>query len=280
MKLIHISDTHIGREDNLQRLGMVVDDLLAHPPDVPENCLVIHTGDVIDSATDVHRLAGKTLLKRLAERYRVLLCPGNHDYGDAMSVNAEPAKKFREVFNDYIFQGKPPTFPVIHEVGGEYVFIGLDSNAATLSFFERWFAEGHLGKEQLADLNKALSRPELQNKKIIVYLHHHPFSCDCSVMPDMGGRHLLFHLFARLPRPFRRMKDASSFCKIVRDRVHMLLFGHMHFGLDCSGDSRRYGVPVALDGGSSTCTGNEGDRIRYRIIDLQEMTYKVRAIPL
>ena len=264
----------------MQRLGMVVNDLLEHPPDAPENCLVIHTGDVIDSATDVHRLAGKTLLKRLAERYRILLCPGNHDYGDAMSVNKESAQKFREVFKDYIFQDKPPAFPVIHEVGGEYVFIGLDSNAAELSFFERWFAEGHLGKEQLAELNKVLDRPELQNKKIIVYLHHHPFSFDYSVTPDVGDRHLLFHLFARLTRPFRRLKDAYSFCEIVRDRTHMLLFGHMHFGLDCSGDSRRYGVHVALDGGSSTCTENECDRIRYRIIDLRSLTYDVRTIML
>jgi len=264
----------------LQRLGMVVNDLLEHPPDAPENCLVIHTGDVIDSATDVHRLAGKTLLKRLGERYRILLCPGNHDYGDAMSVNKEAAQKFREMFKDYIFQDKPSAFPVIHEVGDEYVFIGLDSNAAELSFYERWFAEGHLGKKQLAELNKILDRPELQNKKIIVYLHHHPFSFDYSVMPDVGDRHLLFHLFARLTRPFRRLKDAYSFCQIVRDRTHMLLFGHMHFGLDCSGDSRRYGVPVALDGGSSTCTENEDDRIRYRIVDLRSMMYEIRTIML
>jgi predicted phosphodiesterase len=280
MKLIHISDTHVGRGENVQRFGMVVDDLLSNPPDVPENCLVVHTGDVIDSATEVHRLAGKTLLKRLGERYRILLCPGNHDYGDAMAVNEEAAQKFREVFSNYIFQDKPPTFPVLHEVGGEYAFIGLDSNAAELSFFERWFAEGHLGTAQLAELDEILSRPELHGKKIIVYLHHHPFSFGYSVSPDVGDQHFLFHLFAWLTRPFRRLKDAYSFCQIVRDRAHMLLFGHMHFGLDCSGDGKRYGIPVAFDGGSSTCTENDSDRVRYRIIDLRSMTYEVRTIML
>lgn len=280
MKLIHLSDTHLGRGDNVWRFEKIVDDLLANPPDVPENCLVVHTGDLIDSASEQHRTAGKRLLDRLGERYRVLLCPGNHDYGDAAAVNAEAARQFQHTFADYLFLDKAQTFPVLHEIGKDHVFIGLDSNAAELGFFERWFAEGHLGRKQLDALNLLLDRPELQGKQIIIYLHHHPFSFGYSVTPDVGDRNPLLHLFAWATRPFRRLKDAYSFCQIVRNRVQILLFGHMHFGLDCSGDSRRYGIDLALDGGSTTCTENDSDRMRYRIIDLKNLHQEIRMLRL
>jgi 3',5'-cyclic AMP phosphodiesterase CpdA len=279
MKLIHISDTHIGMGDNTLRFERVVDDLLANPPDAPENCLILHTGDLIDSATDANRQAGRLLLDRLATRYRVLLCPGNHDYGDAMSVNEEAAQEFLRVFGDYIFQGKPPVFPVLSEAGG-CVFIGLDSNAEELNFWERWFADGHLGGKQLESLNQLLDIPVVAGKQVVVYLHHHPFSFGYSVMPDVGDRNPLNYLYVQLTRPFLRLKDAYSLCQVLRDRVQGLLFGHMHFGLDCSGESRKYGIRLALDGGSSTCTDNDADRMRYRVIELSDLSQTVRMLKL
>ncbi len=280
MKLIHISDTHIGRGNNALRFERVVDDLLANPPDVPERCLIVHTGDLIDSASSANRRAARILLDRLAARYRVLLCPGNHDYGDAISMNEEDAQVFQRAFGDYIFRGQPSTFPVLHEVGADHVFIGLDSNAEELTFWERWFAEGHLGKPQLAALNNLLDSSALAGKKTIVYLHHHPFSFGYSVMADVGDRGLLSSLFAQLSRPFLRLKDAYSLCQVVRDRAHVLLFGHMHFGLDCSGEGRKYGVRLALDGSSTTCANDDADRMRYRVIDLSDLTQTVRMLSL
>lgn len=279
MKLIHISDTHIGCDDNTLRFERVVDDLLANPPDVPENCVIVHTGDLIDSATDISRQAGRLLLDRLATRYRVLLCPGNHDYGDASSVDKESALVFQRTFGDYIFQDQPSDFPVVTRMG-KYVFIGLDSNAEELSFWERWFAEGHLGRKQLSDLNELLDSPELADKLIVVYLHHHPFTFGYSVMPDVGDRNPLNYLYVQLTRPFLRLKDAFSLCQVLRDRAQVLLFGHMHFGLDCSGEGRKYGMKLAFDGGSTTCTDNDMDRMRYRVIDLADMTQVTRMLKL
>ena len=261
MKLIHISDTHIGRGHNTLRFERVVDDLLENPPDAPENCVIVHTGDLIDSATDISRQAGRLLLDRLATRYRVLLCPGNHDYGDALSVDKEAAQAFQRTFGDYIFQDKPSDFPVVSKMGN-YVFIGLDSSAEEMSFWERWFAEGHLGYKQLSALNKLLDSSELAGKLIVVYLHHHPFTFGYSVMPDVGDRNPLNYLYVQLTRPFLRLKDAFSLCQVLRDRVHVLLFGHMHFGLDCSGECRKYGMTLAFDGGSTTCTDDDMDRMR------------------
>lgn len=280
MKLIHISDTHIGRNDNTLRFERVVDELLANPPDTRENCLVVHTGDLIDSATEANRQAARLLLDRLAARYRVLLCPGNHDYGDAVSIDNEDAQAFQQAFGDYIFQGKPASFPVLSEVGADHVFIGLDSNAEELGFWESWFAEGHIGNKQLSALSWMLDSPAVAGKKVFIYMHHHPFSFGYSVMPDVGDRNPLYHLFVQVARPFLRLKDAYSFCQVARDRVRGLLFGHMHFGLDCSWDARKYGIQLALDGSSTTCADNDTDRMRYRVIDLSNLSQTVRMLKL
>ena len=280
MKLIHLSDTHVGKDGNALRFERVVDDLLAHPPCAPENCVIVHTGDLIDSASDSHRRSARILLDRLATRYRVLLCPGNHDYGDAVAVDNEDAQAFQQAFGDYIFQGQPAAFPVVSEVGADCVFIGLDSNAAELNFWEKWFAEGHLGEAQLAALNNLLDSPVVAGKQVVVYLHHHPFAFGYTVMPDVGDRNPLAFVYTQLTRPFLRLKDAYSLCQILRDRAHVLLFGHMHFGLDCSGDSGKYGIRLALDGSSTTCTDNDADRMRYRVADLSDYTYKTRMLRL
>lgn len=280
MKLIHISDTHIGLDDNAMRFERVVDHLLAHPPGAAHECVIVHTGDLIDSASDANRRAARVLLDRLATRYRVLLCPGNHDYGDATSMDEEAAEEFHRAFGDYIFQGQPSGFPVVNEVGDDLVFIGLDSNAEELNFWERWFAEGHIGEEQLSALDAHLDSAAAAGKHAVVYLHHHPFSFGYSVMPDVGDRNPLHNLYVHLTRPFLRLKDAYSLCQVLRDRARVLLFGHMHFGLDCSGDGQKYGIRQALDGSSTTGAGGDADRMRYRVIDLADMSYAVRALKL
>ncbi len=281
MKIIHLSDTHIGAGDNAARTDLVLDDLIRNPPDDPARCAVVHTGDLIDAATPENRRAGKRRVDHLREAgYRVVLCPGNHDYGDAVEVNNEAAKAFKQEFASCIFPDGPQDFPVLHRPDDECVLIGLDSNAAELKFLQGFFAEGHLGAPQLDRLNRLLDADGLKGKKIILYLHHHPFYYGYSVMPDVGDRGLLKHLAARLTRPFRRMKDAYSLCQIIRDRVQALLFGHMHEGLDCSDEGAKYGIPLALDGGSTTDTDRVHDRLRYRIIDLDTLTQQLRMIRL
>jgi hypothetical protein len=99
-------------------------------------------------------------------------------------------------------------------------------------------------------------------------------------MPDVGDGRPLSHLVSRLTRPFRRMEDAYSLCQIIRDRAPVLLFGHMHEGLDCSGESGKYGIGLALEGNSTTETENIHDRLRYRIIDLATMTHITRMLKM
>jgi len=281
MKIIHLSDTHVGYGENEQRFGRVAEDLIARPPDAPARCLVLHTGDLIHRATAGNREAGRRTLDRLRDAgYRVILCPGNHDYGDSFEVNSEAARTFRREFASYLFHDEPQEFPVVHRLEGDRALIGLDSNAAELNWLQRFSAEGHVGEPQLQRLNRLLDREDLAGKQIVLYLHHHPFYYGYSVMPDVGDRQAFKHLIAWLTRPFRRMKDAYSLCQTVRDRVQAVLFGHMHEGLDCSGESAKYGIPLALDGSSTTDTDGIHDRLRYRIIDLAAGTHTVRMLNL
>lgn len=277
MKLVHISDTHIGAGENADRLNRLVDDLLIHTD--PKNCIVLHTGDLIDSATGENRREAKKILDRLAQNFsRVLLSPGNHDYGDKSGVGEHEARIFKEEFASYIFGDAQRDFPVPTPLGKEYVLIGLDSNAAELNCWNRWYAEGHLGSAQLDKLNRMLDSDSVRGKKVILYLHHHPFYYGYSVRPDIGDKNFFRYLKVRFTRLFRRLKDAHSLCQIIRDRVDVLCFGHMHLGLDCSGESGKYGIKLALDGGSTTCTEDDSDRMRCRIIDLDGLTYQVLMI--
>lgn len=279
MKLIHLSDTHVGHGDNLVRLGRVVDAICSNPPAPPADCCVVHTGDLIDSASAANREAAKAVLDRLSERgFRVFLCPGNHDYGNAMGIERKEAREFLACFAGHIFAQQPPEFPVAHLLDAQHALILLDSNQAELGWWKGLFAEGYLGSTQLQRLNALLDHPEICARRVTLALHHHPFSYAYSVTPDVGDGHLAHHLLVGLTRSFRRLKDAYSLCEIVRNRVHVLVFGHRHFGQNCSSNSQCYDIRLALDGGSSTCTDDNSDRMRYRIIDLDQLTTEVRSL--
>jgi 3',5'-cyclic AMP phosphodiesterase CpdA len=279
VKLIHLSDTHVGRRDNLARLGRIIDDLCANPPDAPERCCVVHTGDLIDKASTANRQAAMTALDRLREQgFRVFLCPGNHDYGNAAGIEKDAARDFIACFRDYIFGQQVAEFPVAHLLDDHHALILLDSNEAELGWWTGLFAEGHLGSAQLKRLNDMLDRPEICARQVVLGLHHHPFSYAYDVTPDVGDGHLAHHLLVGLTRPFRRLMDAYSLCEIIRGRVQVLLFGHRHFGLNCSSNSRCYDIPLALDGSSSTCTDDNSDRLRYRIVDLDQLTTQLRSL--
>ena len=265
MKIIHLSDTHVGRENNERRMQALLDDIAtAHDP---AQSILVHTGDLIHHGHSGEMRSGRALLDGLSNRgWQIRLAPGNHDYGDSLHVDPDWAAEFRGQFATYIFGASAPDFPVLTVVGG-CAFIGLDSNEAEMGFWERWMAEGYLGSTQLEKLNRLLDSSDVAGRKVIVYLHHHPFFDAPVVRADVGDRGYLAHLFGWNKRRFRRLKDAYSLMQCMRDRVDILLFGHQHFGLDYSAEGQRYGIRLALDASSSTATQMDTDRMRYRTID-------------
>jgi 3',5'-cyclic AMP phosphodiesterase CpdA len=149
-----------------------------------------------------------------------------------------------------------------------------------MSWWERWAAEGHLGAAQVAELNALLDMPQVRRRKVVVYLHHHPFLDAFAVRADVADRAYLSHLLGWNTRRLRRLKDAYSLMQCLRDRVDVLLFGHQHYGLDYSAEARHYGIALALDASSSTCTQMDTDRMRYRVIDTQTLGFATRLVAL
>jgi 3',5'-cyclic AMP phosphodiesterase CpdA len=278
MKIIHLSDTHVGRAPNAERLQLLLDDIaqLGDPADF----LILHTGDLNDRGSPEAMQQSRALLDPMqAQGWRILLCPGNHDYGDSLHVDPNWAAQFRDHFSSMIFGKQPKQFPVL-TLTDDCALIGLDSNEAEMHFWERWAAEGNLGKKQIAALNTLLDRPDVQQRKVVLYLHHHPFFDAFAVRADVADSGYFSHLFGWNTRRFRRLKEAYTLMQCIRDRVDILLFGHQHFGLDYSAEGQRYGIPLALDGSSSTAMQMDTDRMRYRVIDVTSGTYETRFVGL
>ena len=290
MKIIHLSDTHIGFENNIERMQLIVDDLILHRPLDTSDHLIIHTGDMVqDSHSSKElKLAHSALEALKAYGYRVLICPGNHDYGESRYTSRSIAVHFRSMFNSFFYLKDHSELSVIHaddifpvlNIIDNTAFIGLDSCWEELGWFSGLLAEGQIGEAQLDKLNQILDLPDLVGKKIVLYLHHHPFSYGYAVKPLVTDPHGIFQSLYDVTRRFRRLKDAYTLSQTIRDRVDIMLFGHMHYGLDCSAESRRYGIAMALDGSSSTATLMDTDRMRYRIIDTDAMSYETRFIRL
>ena len=281
MYIVHMSDTHNGKAGTNQRFDLLLADLQSYPGLDLADCIVVHSGDLLKDATPEYRRQALDSLRRLKNVVnRIYLCPGNHDCGDFWSVSKEKSEHFKQSFAEYIFHDQPHEFPVLHKLDDDHMLIGLDTNEAEVdNWLFNFGAEGRLGDSQCQKLHGMLQNPELQNKKILINLHHHPFLYRFNAVPIKNNfRKWLFFTMKKLTRRFRRMKDSKVFLELIQNRVDAIFFGHKHEGLDCSSESQKYGVSLALDAGSTTESDNMSDYMRYRVIDLNDLSYKTRSV--
>ena len=243
-KIIHLSDLHVGHEECGARFHALIDNItfLKQPAN---NYIILITGDIVENANHPEYIEEAVDdIEQLKERgYKVLVIPGNHDYGTGTVGN----KKFVDLFKEKYFKSREISYPKL-DVINEIAFIGLDSTAEELHWLDRLFSEGELGERQLLQLEKMLNDPEVVSRKKVVYLHHHPFD---------------FRLGMQL-------KDSNDLRKIIENKIDMLLFGHYH--VDSSSANKTYhfiwGIPRCYNAGSSTHkNGNVGFQ---RVIDLSD----------
>lgn len=203
-KIIHLSDLHVGYLDCETRLEGIVTQILKDYS--PTDNVIIVTGDLVDKADGGNYQKAKQQLDRLsAGGFTVLVVPGNHDYGSGGLVSRKHIDEFKQVF----FGKQDISYPKLDiKVDDNIAFIGLDSMAETFDGADKLGADGELGCRQLARLDEILEQPELRGRKIVVYLHHHPFD-ESWVM---------------------QLKDHKAFERIVEGRVDYVLYGHDHDG--------------------------------------------------
>ena len=244
-KIIHLSDTHIGYEDLGERFRCIVDNIIfvCSPA---EEYVVLWTGDLVESALDESNYEEARAQKEKLEAagFIVLVIPGNHDYGTGLFSSKKYVKLFKETFygtGDVVY----PKLDVIDDVA----FIGLDTMAEEIHWYDRLWANGELGDEQLKRLDSLLGEKSVQECAYrVVYMHHHPFN------------QLMLH----------ELKDSEALGEALRKhcdaaRVDALLFGHNHYGKKWNGT---WDIARCYDAGSTTRKWNFAGY--HRIIDLSK----------
>jgi len=241
-KIIHLSDLHIGHEDCGAKFRAIIDSITSQKQPA-RNYIVLITGDIVNNAMRSKQIdEAVDAIEQLEQRgYRVLVVPGNHDYGTGVRGD----KKFVDLFKEKYFKSRDISYPKL-DIIGKTAFIGLDSTAEELHWNDRFFSEGELGKEQLKRLRKILKDQKVASRKKVVYLHHHPFDF----------------------KPGMQLKDKKGLRKIIENKIDMLLFGHYH--TDPARVRKiihgKWGIPRCYNAGSST--HKNGDIGFHRIIDL------------
>jgi predicted MPP superfamily phosphohydrolase len=240
LRIIHLSDLHLGYKDCQEKAERIAQNIIK--TEKPSETAIVITGDIVEHGASKEELvAGLKLLADLrGNGFTVLICPGNHDYGTGFINSEKTAKNFRKVFLPEIKE-----FPSL-DIIGNAAFIGLDSTSDELHWYDRFFADGELGKSQIFRLEKIMNDPSIQDHIKVVYLHHHPI-------------HFL---------PFFRLKDRMQLKRIIQNKVDLLLFGHLHFGALYR---KVWGIKVVADGGSSTgkpALGMFKTKVHHRVISL------------
>lgn len=236
-KIIHLSDIHVGYPDMEERFGNLAREI-AFLKEPANNYVIVITGDIVDSARDENFEAAKDIVEYLRGMgFEVLVVPGNHDYGTGSFGLEKNVKRFKKWF----FGKMKVSYPKKDIIDG-VAFLGLDSMAEELHWYDSLWANGELGEPQLKRLRLLLASSEVRAcEKRVVYLHHHPFD----------------------PRFLHELKDADELGSVAKGKVDCLLYGHNHQGRIRNG---KWGIPRCYDAGSST--QKMGSRGVYRVIDL------------
>lgn len=263
MKIIHLSDLHIGGTNS--SIGPGSDDhtaLTLRCKTIVENIVdrctpasdyvIIVTGDVTDGGSlftsagikKQYEDAAALVQKFRGSGFIVLPVPGNHDYG---CLGTNPKKKYGKMFCEMLLHSYQGSYPILGKAENpgrinNIALIGLNSMEGAFSRDYNLGAQGKLGNPQLKRLKTLLESNAVKAADArVVYLHHHPFS----------------------PERNMELHDAEAFRKVLEGKnVGTLLFGHNHNGWKWNG---WWSIPRCYDAGTST--RKSGSAGYHRIMD-------------
>jgi len=246
MRIVHLSDIHIGKSRNHKNFATIVDWLI-HKKTTHRSRLVVITGDIVDDGILwEYKEAEKQLNKLRESGFTVLGCPGNHDYGPFGIIENNTCIGY---FKKYI--SGDVDYPHCEIVDG-HAFVLLDSMYEEMKETELWGAQGKLGEDQLRNLDKLLDDLEDDSAaaKVIIALHHHPFYYNY----------------------FLKLRDDELFKKVITieadgtSRANCLLFGHKHVEKRFNkppndNKEEKYGIDVIYASGATTERDNKGKMV-------------------
>jgi len=223
VKFIHLSDLHIhgamSKPDN-QSAKKIVDFIVKRYETAKEleRPIILLTGDIVDDGKEEQYQQAKKILRPLIKKgFKVLVCPGNHDYGHyGIDYDVDAKERFQKFILYDLLKRKgvaktgvvlPDLYPMKTQVD-DVVFIGLDSMAGNEGEILQ-LARGNVGERQRNALSKIL-RETKPDEKVVVYFHHHPFY-----------RNLI-------KRVTLELEDAKEVMAILSSRANFVCFGHKH----------------------------------------------------
>jgi len=255
MKILHISDLHIGKEtdvDRWKKAEKLVREIKRAWGDDDDKPLILITGDVVDDGTEVEFIEARRILRPLHRAgFQVAPLPGNHDYG---WNGAHALEKRFKLFKKYLLGIEARvTYPDVPYADNDVSVIALNSMHAETGFWDGLLADGELGTRQLEDLDElitTLSNERKKSHRIVVALHHHPFR-----FPDDPPLKKIKERFGH------RLKDGEELMEALAGRVEVLLFGHEHRHVDFSKPfdghlfTEEFDIPCILSSGRSSDPG-------------------------
>lgn len=205
MRILHLSDTHIGRVDGPEGGRVDAADALRfllgelrHQRGVDA---VVVTGDLADDGSVEAYTTVRELIGGFAHSLDapVFYTTGNHDERSAFT------KVLGSGHPDAVLGFPGPERAAVSTVGG-WRFVTLDSLVPGQVY-------GRIGAEQLDWLREVLSTPA--ERGTVVAFHHPPISLDVSVTQRVFG-----------------LRDPDGLAEVIRGSdVRVLLTGHFHLQL-------------------------------------------------
>lgn len=250
MRIVHLSDLHIGKSKNKKRVARIFN-WLKNNRNKHRAEVVVITGDIVDDGELWQYQDAGGLIDELRKDFRVLCAPGNHDYGkDGFTEDRKSMNRFKRILTGDI------EFPHLERVSDDLAVILLDSMEEEMGTFDPLGAQGSLGPDQIRNLDKMLCdlHEDPLNPKVVVALHHHPF---------------FYNHFLKL-RDDVALKDVVGRRVDGRPRVDALLFGHKHvikrFNDPDNNKEALHNIQVIFAAGSSV--EEEEGKMHIPIIDL------------
>jgi len=244
LRIFHVSDLHLNAAPARNAAALALLGRIHERFDPATDHLLV-TGDIVDDGSGPQYEQAVRALSPF--RGRLLVTLGNHDaclIGNIYS--GDRARRFEDELLAPLGIAHRPLnkVPMVDEIsdgkGAQLLAIGLNSVKQTEAIHD--FAEGAIGRAQLAALEAHLVDPRYEGWWRLVYLHHRPY------------KYKFLHVGMHLD-------DADDLLKVVTNRVHTMAFGHSG-GCDRGGARRslpeemetvprELGIPYMLNANAS-----------------------------
>jgi 3',5'-cyclic AMP phosphodiesterase CpdA len=230
-----------GEKHPVALFEAMIDDLNRRPPDH-----VIVTGDLTNLSLPPEFRLARSILDRLTlGPTGVTVIPGNHD---VYTLDAMVGRLFWRAFRPYAESDEPAAsdsgFPVVR-VRGEVAIIGLTTARPS----PVPFADGTVGKTQLAALEAALDR--YRDKFRIVALHHPPYKNRASI--------------------FRGLRDRDALAQVLsRAGCGLVIHGHEHRDIRQTLPGPSGPIPIIGVGSATYSDPRPERRARYNVYTVED----------